>query len=199
MADPVRCGVLINAVNWLPCRLLRAAAISGAVVTSTAVGFLPHETPVAAATTQTYVYDARGRIKVTCQAFWYAGNRTTYSLDNADNRTNVKAQNQAVNITAGSAISSVDGRFNLTMQTDGNFVLYGPSGALWHTNTYGTSANVAAFQSDGNLVLYNSSGTVFWHAGINSHCASLVVQNDGNVVILATNGAVVWQTNTGGH
>jgi hypothetical protein len=42
-----------------------------------------------------------------------------------------------------------------TMQTDGNFVLYGSSsGALRHTQTNGSGADRVALQTDGNLVVY---------------------------------------------
>lgn len=49
-----------------------------------------------------------------------------------------------------------------TLQTDGNFVVYGPnSTALWSTGTAGTSAVVIRMQDDGNLVLYQE----VWQAG----------------------------------
>ena len=154
--------------------------------------------PAGAATIETYNYDARGRLKIVCHAPEGAANRTTYSLDNADNRTNATTQNYFFGLAAGSGISSADGRFYLTMQTDNNFVLWGPSGPLWATGTNGSGANAAYFQQDGNLVVYSSSGAI-WASGTNSYCANLVVQNDGNVVMYSATGAVVWQTYTGGH
>ncbi len=49
-----------------------------------------------------------------------------------------------------------------TMQTDGNFVIYGPAGApLWSTLTNGSGAVIIKMQDDGNLVLY----TEVWQAG----------------------------------
>jgi len=151
------------------------------------------------ATVSTYTYDARGRLNVACQATPWSGSRTAYSLDRSDNRANVTSYDPSVVITAGSAIYSADGRFYLTLQTDGNLVLYGPSGALWATYTVGSGASQAVLQSYGNLVVYTSTGGVVWWNGIISHCANLVVQNDGNLAIYSTSGAVVWQTNTGGH
>jgi hypothetical protein len=46
-------------------------------------------------------------------------------------------------------------------QSDSNVVLYGPSGAVWSTGTWGTSANLLVLQTDGNLVLYGPSGAVW--------------------------------------
>jgi hypothetical protein len=83
------------------------------------------------ATNQTFTYDARGRLKVSCQAQQGIGNRTTYSIDKSDNRTNLTTKNEFFGITAGTGVWSADGRFYFTTQTDGNLVLYGPSGALW--------------------------------------------------------------------
>ena len=49
-----------------------------------------------------------------------------------------------------------------TMQTDGNFVIYGPAGAaLWSTQTAGSGGSIIKMQDDGNLVIYS----VVWLAG----------------------------------
>ena len=49
-----------------------------------------------------------------------------------------------------------------TMQTDGNFVLYNPSGtALWATGTAGSGGSSIEIQDDGNFVLYIEK----WQAG----------------------------------
>lgn len=167
-------------------------------IAMTAMSLLSFAEPTAASTTETYNYDARGRLKVSCLAPPGAAFRTTYSLDKADNRTNLTTQNYFFGIAAGSGIWSADGRFYLTMQTDGNLVLYGPSGALWQSGTSGSGANTALFQQDGNLVLYSTTGAV-WASGTNSYCANLALQNDGNLVIYSPTGSVVWQTGTGGH
>jgi hypothetical protein len=44
------------------------------------------------------------------------------------------------------------------MQSDGNFVLYGDAGALWHTSTHGKPGAWLIVQNDGNLVIYGSGG-----------------------------------------
>ena len=45
----------------------------------------------------------------------------------------------------------------LAMQTDGNLVLYGPSGSRWASNTW-SPANKLVMQDDGNLVMYGPTG-----------------------------------------
>lgn len=158
---------------------------------------------VADAGNMRYSYDARGRLVSVCETTNATGQLTRYSHDTADNRQNYSDLATVQSIPAGSARFSQDGRFQLAMQGDGHFVLYGNLGSgwtpLWYTGTAGTTANVAIFQSDGNLVLYNSSGAVFWASGTWAPCATLSVQNDGNVVIKNPQGAIIWQTNTGGH
>lgn len=156
--------------------------------------------PAFSVTTQTYSYDARTRLTKTCQATGWDGRRTDYALDAASNRSNLTSFNTLLIIAVGSRIYSPDTRFYLTMQSDGNFVLYGPSGLLWHSNTAGSSASYVAFQGGGNLVLYTAGGTVIWNSSTWGHdCSTLTVQNDGNVVIRSMDGTALWATNTGGH
>lgn len=64
------------------------------------------------------------------------------------------------------AIRSADGRYSLTMQTDGNLVLYDfgvyPPQAVWASDTWGTSGSIAKMQDDGNFVVYDTDGTALW-------------------------------------
>lgn len=80
--------------------------------------------------------------------------------------------------------------YRLVMQTDGNLVEYGPTGAPWSTNTAGSGANRVVVQSDGNIVLYTASGAPVFATSTSGTSARLVVQNDGNVVEYA--GPAVW-------
>jgi pimeloyl-ACP methyl ester carboxylesterase len=99
----------------------------------------------------------------------------------------------------GQAVSSADGRFALTYQTDGNLVLYGPGGVpRWSTQVFSSPA-YAEMQVDGNFVVYASNGTPVWASNTSGRLnARLVVHNDGNVVIYTSSGAPIWQTGTGG-
>jgi CHAP domain len=102
------------------------------------------------------------------------------------------------------------------MQSDGNVVLYGSSGALWSTGTWGTQANQLTLQNDGDLVLSSPAGTLWstmygpagaLRAGTVLSRNTLllspngqykgVVQSDGNFVVYGPNGAV-WSTRTFG-
>ena len=103
----------------------------------------------------------------------------------------------------GQTLNSCDGRFSLTMQTDGNLVLYQSGvGALWATGTTGyTGRNLSAFmQTDGNLVVYAdpwSNWIPLWNSGTPGYPNSrLQLQNDGNLVIYNAYNNWIWASNT---
>ena len=102
-------------------------------------------------------------------------------------------------IYPGQAVQSLDRRFALTYQTDGNLVLYGPGGVpRWSTQAF-SSPGYVEMQVDGNFVVYASNGTPVWASGTSgARDARLVVHNDGEVNIRTSQGIVVWQTGTGG-
>ena len=94
-------------------------------------------------------------------------------------------------LTAGGALNSADGRFQLVMQSDANLVLYGPSHqVLWASNTQNHgSVWELVMQADGNLVAHDIHRGVVWAAGTNGHGdAWAVLQNDGNFVIYGGDG-----------
>ena len=102
-------------------------------------------------------------------------------------------------LTSGQSLTSCNGDYTLTMQGDGNLVLYQGSTALWASNTAGTAADEAIMQGDGNFVVYTSAGTPLWASGTAGNPgADLVVQNDGNVVVYSAGGAALWATGTNG-
>ena len=76
--------------------------------------------------------------------------------------------------------------YTLTMQTDGNVVLYNSKrNPLWYTNTGGLiTPREFIMQTDGNLVLYSTDGEARWASGTwNNPGAFLNVQDDGNLVV----------------
>jgi hypothetical protein len=87
--------------------------------------------------------------------------------------------------------TSQNGAYRLTVQQDGNLVLYGPSGPIWATNTGGSNARLV-MQHDGNLVLYRGDGAVLWATNSGGSNARLVVQNDSNLVIYNGSGGAIW-------
>lgn len=94
-------------------------------------------------------------------------------------------------------LTSANGRYTFTYQSDGNLVLYGPAGALWASNTNGRTAGVAIMQDDGNLVVYGPRNEVQWSSDTWGNPGSrLVVQDDGNVVIYRPDGVAIWSTDT---
>ncbi len=97
-------------------------------------------------------------------------------------------------LSVGQSYWSNNGAYRLTMQTDGNLVLYQQNGtAVWHTFTYGNNGARCYMQSDGNLVIYSTSGAPLWHTyTYGNPGASLQISNDGKVRIIR-NGVVLWQ------
>ncbi|MEO7113152.1 MAG: phage tail tip lysozyme [Polyangiaceae bacterium] len=65
------------------------------------------------------------------------------------------------------SVSSCGGKYDLAMQSDGNFVLYGSqSDPLWSSRTNGDNGADLAVQTDGNLVVYGGSRAL-WDSGTN--------------------------------
>lgn len=86
----------------------------------------------------------------------------------------------------GQSLQSDNQLHTLTMQTDGNVVLYNQQGQpLWATNTGGLiSPRDFAMQTDGNLVLYDINGSAVWASHTwNNPGAFFRVQDDGNLVV----------------
>jgi hypothetical protein len=99
-------------------------------------------------------------------------------------------------LQAGQSISA--GRDILTMQGDGNLVLYAPGGIpIWASNTAGSEGAQLVMQTDGNLVVAGPGGRPLWAAGTGGHIGSvLILQVDGDAVIDAPGNVVLWSTNT---
>ncbi len=98
-------------------------------------------------------------------------------------------------LSAGKSLYSPDGRFRLTMQKDGNLVIYRPDGrSLWASNTAKTGrANYLALQDDGNLVLYTRDRMPLRATGpVGQGSRDLNMQDDGNLVLYASGGRAIW-------
>ncbi|MFG2193222.1 mannose-binding protein [Streptomyces sp. NPDC048639] len=85
-------------------------------------------------------------------------------------------------------------RIRMTMQTDGNLVVYNENGnAIWASMTFGDNHR-AIFQTDGNLVIHNADDRPIWASKSHGHeGAQMVLRADGKVAIV-DNGKVVWST-----
>jgi RHS repeat-associated protein len=101
-------------------------------------------------------------------------------------------------LSQGQSITSPDARFVLALQSDGNLVEYGPTGAIWSSNT--SNGYQLIMQPDGNLVLYSSTGTPVWSSNsLGDPTAALRIQNDGNLVVYNSYGiSVLWSSLTTG-
>ncbi len=81
-----------------------------------------------------------------------------------------------------------------TLQTDGNFVVYGAAAAaLWATNTYGTNATNIVMQNDSNLVVYQA----IWQAG--TYAPPLAGQYPPQGCSIGSNTLFVGQSLNGGQ
>ncbi|GAB1822230.1 NlpC/P60 family protein [Herbidospora sp. RD11066] len=110
------------------------------------------------------------------------------TLWGSSNETLHGAQNQS--------IFSPGRTYEARMQSDGNFVVYGPSGPIWSTNTRGTNARLV-MQSDGNLVIYADSGVIFSTNTGGRGGTRLVMQTDGNLVMYG--GGPIWASKDAGE
>jgi YD repeat-containing protein len=152
-----------------------------------------------------YKYDALARLLL---ASYPDGSQIGYAYDAAGNRTHLKRMRivgpttpdrltVGQGLIPGAELRSSNGRYVLIVQDDGNLVVYGQSGALWHAATHSLPSANLIMQGDGNLVLYGPVGQVYWQSATagNSN-AGLVMQNDGNLVMYAES-TVLWHSNTG--
>ncbi len=104
--------------------------------------------------------------------------------------------NAEQSLNAEDSVTSLDGRFRLVLQSDGNLVLYRVGGAvLWAINPGVHAVTKAIMQGDGNFVVYGPEGP-YWASNTAPNPGSfLIVQDDGNVVIYGPGGPL-WSTGT---
>ncbi len=91
-------------------------------------------------------------------------------------------------------LKSLNGKYLLKMQGDGNLVAYDSRGkAFWGSETAGSGAVECVMQSDGNLVLRDKKGKAVWATYTDGFKNSrLAIQNDGNLVIYNERDLAVW-------
>lgn len=98
-------------------------------------------------------------------------------------------------LSRGQSLLSCNGRLRLTMQNDGNLVLYrNGSQVVWATNTASSNAYVAVMQADGNFVVYRDGDDLpLWNTGTTGLIAGrLDLQDDENLVVYDIENAVHW-------
>ena len=102
-------------------------------------------------------------------------------------------------LPVGLDLVSENGKVRLSMQGDGNLVIYCEPDhkAIWSTKTNGQKIKDGlTFQfSDGNLCLYDTEGKCVWATMTNgTEVDKFVIQNDGNFVGKGKHGTVYWQS-----
>jgi len=168
-------------------------------------------TGASAQDTQTFRYDANGRVTAVATAQPTSGVFTVYNLDDADNRTRRYTGATAVTTIPGrlpsgysllptQKLTSQDGRFTLLFEQDGNLVLRFGTSVLWSTATATGEGIWFRMAPTGELLIYGPSLNVVWTTGTSSAGAWLDLRDDGNLVLLDSSGTtVLWQSNTCCH
>jgi hypothetical protein len=100
-------------------------------------------------------------------------------------------------LNKGEGLISINGRYKLNMQTDGNLVMYNANNdPIWHSGTWGPSISHATMQRDGQFVVYDNTGASKWQSNtLNPVGSFLVMQDDGNLVVYQR-GAPRWTSYT---
>jgi hypothetical protein len=104
-------------------------------------------------------------------------------------------------LASGQSLTSPDGRYRLSVQSDGDLVLVAladPSTVVWHTGTTGHPGARLVMQGAGNLVLVDPHGLLLWNTGTTGTRVTLTLQSDGDVVVHSGSN-VLWDRLTGVH
>jgi RHS repeat-associated protein len=130
------------------------------------------------------------------------GAQQTFSYDAAGNTTEITSGNGNKILASGATLASgsslTTNTVRLSMQGDGNLVLYSlKSGqALWSSATEGHPGATATMGTDGNLAVKSTTGTTLWSTGTSSPGAHATLQDNANLVVYDTTGATLWYSHT---
>ena len=106
--------------------------------------------------------------------------------------------NEFLNINQ--SLYSNNGKYRLTMHSDGNLVLFSNGIGVWSTHTSGIGYAKFILQADGNIAV-NAYDRGITHWNLNQSFPSplgFVLQDDGNMGIYNTNGQAMWASSTNG-
>src|SRR5487761_2407701 len=96
-------------------------------------------------------------------------------------------------LVATQSIRSPNGQFRLSMQGDGNLVLYDGATPAWATGTSGVG-NYAVMQGDGNLVLYSAANSALWASNTSGNAGADLTLSDAGVLGVDSGTTVIWAT-----
>ena len=102
-------------------------------------------------------------------------------------------------LTTEQFLLSPNNCFKLTLQTDGNLVLYNEitHKPIWASITQLKGVVKAVMQDNGNFVLYDNRDLPQWSTNTQINPKSyLAVQNDGNIVIYDQEHHATWASGT---
>jgi hypothetical protein len=117
-------------------------------------------------------------------------------------------------LKVGDNLFSATRAFMLTMQSDGNLVLYALDDdsdavdptrgkytvALWSSGTKGLGGTHCDMQDDGNCVVKNTANEPLWCSGTENHPGTFLrCEDDGNIVFYAPGGSVISAISTDAH
>jgi hypothetical protein len=95
-------------------------------------------------------------------------------------------------LASGQTLASPTGKYQLTMQSDGNLVLHHGATEVWSSGTSSPGAH-ALLQGDGNLVVYSSSSQPLWASKTDGNPgAYLALSDDGGLALISTGGCTLW-------
>lgn len=97
-------------------------------------------------------------------------------------------------LVRGQGLFSLNGRYYLAMQKDGNLVLYKNGLLLWSTKT--TTGVRFAMETNGNAVLYDSSNRVLFSTSTTNEGDHLELLDNGNMVVLDSLRKTLWASDT---
>lgn len=105
--------------------------------------------------------------------------------------------NSGQRISGGEGLTSPNGRYKVTMETDGNLVMYDVDKPVWGSNTAGSGANITEMRDDGDLVIYHEGDKPAWSSRTRGHeGAVLTLQDDRDLVVYAADGKKLWSSRT---
>lgn len=127
------------------------------------------------------------------------GNLVMYSAGSAPVWATGTIDNQLAageRLRAGQSLDAPNGRYRLSMQADGNLVLYDGDRPRWSSGTRGRDMSLQ-LRADGDLVIFKANGHPRWSTATGrrgDRGSRLVMQTDGNLVIYRRSGKAVWST-----
>lgn len=156
--------------------------------------------------TQTYTYDANGRLTGVTTTGSGGTNTAAYAYDDADNRTSrsqtgTTAYAALSRLPAGDdllplqALVSPNGRFSLAVRSSGALELWADQSVVWSNLADEPGRPIFAVDGEGNAKFLGTGREDDSPAG-----AYLALQDDGNLMLRdAMGSAVLWQSNACCH